>query len=63
MTTEAYTYEPHNYNGKVGHLPYCLKCGLILMKNDFSRWADKVGCNNKDHPSYASKRGLTNPFK
>lgn len=59
---EEYKYEAHNYGGKVGHWPCCVKCGLVLMKNDFSRWADKVGCNNKYHPSYASKRALTNPF-
>lgn len=60
---EVYKMEPHNFSWHIMHWPVCVNCGLIMMKNPFSEWAQKVGCLNKLHPSYESKRGLTNPFK
>ena len=54
--------EPHNFSLRAGSYQYCCKCGLVAMNNEFSRWAMKTGCDNKDHPGYEHKRGLTNPF-
>lgn len=59
---EKYTYEPHNFSGKVTGKSYCVKCGLIALNNDFSRWSVDKGCNSDLHPQYKSKRKVTNPF-
>ena len=59
---EAYKYEPHAFNRKVLHWPYCSKCGTVMMKNEFSQWVQRVGCNAADHPSYDSQRAKTSPF-
>lgn len=62
---DPYKMEAHNFTMAVGRTAYrgCWNCGLIAMKNEFSQWAIRMGCNHKDHPSYESKRGLTNPFE
>lgn len=61
-----YQADPHHFvpMGKKSRVPYlyCVSCGLINMKNEFSEWAVRMGCNHKDHPSYENKRGITNPF-
>ncbi len=64
MSTQ-YKVEHHQFRTgvKVGHLQYCLSCGLICMKNEFTEWALKQGCNHREHPSYKNKLGITNPFK
>lgn len=55
---EAYKMEPHGpwipLKGTGKH--YCLGCGLIDLNNDFTSWAIKKGCNNKEHPQYSSMR-------
>ena len=45
--------EPHN-PVKLGKLPwlYCIKCGLIYLNNDISKWAIAKGCNHSEHPDY-----------
>lgn len=62
---EPYKMEPHNFNMRLrgSAYIYCGKCGLIMMRNDFSQWFQKMGCNAADHPSYASQRAKTSPFK
>lgn len=57
--------EQHNFtkDAKVCHWQYCTKCGILALRNEFSQWAVKVGCNYADHPSYAAQRNRTNPFK
>ena len=57
-----FTVEPHSFTMKIGAYQYCSKCGLISFKNELSQWAIRMGCNHKEHPSYKSKLGLTNPF-
>lgn len=59
---EPYKFEAHNFCLNVRHWPYCVNCGLVMMKNSFSDWAVRVGCRNKEHPSYAAQRAKTNPF-
>ena len=31
---------------------YCHKCGLVALNNPISHWANKKGCNYKDHSHY-----------
>lgn len=56
---EPYKYEPHSFKGKVCGKQYCVKCGLLSINNDFTRWAVDKGCNNERHPSYQSQRAKT----
>lgn len=59
-----YNYESHQFvfNKKIGKT-YCVKCGLILLNNDFSKWASEKGCHNEYHSSYKSiKTKFTNKF-
>lgn len=58
-----YKVEPHSFHKKMLHWQYCSKCGVLRMKNGFSEWAVKMGCNYHEHPSYESQRAQTNPFK
>lgn len=62
----SYKAEPHKFFtfGKKTRIPYqyCVECGFVYMKNELSEWVAKQGCNHKDHPSYKSKLGITNPF-
>lgn len=34
----------HNFSRKILHWPYCLNCGLVLIKNDVTRRAAKAAC-------------------
>ncbi len=58
---------PHHFVqfGKKTRIPYqqCVLCGLLWLKNPFSEWAVKNGCNNTEHPNYENKRAATSPFK
>lgn len=49
---EIYKFEPHDFRGRILNWNYCINCGLIALKNDFTQWAIKKGCNNEDHPEY-----------
>lgn len=51
-----YKYEPHDFRGKVLNYNYCIKCGLIALKNKFTRWSIDKGCNSEDHPDYEKYR-------
>lgn len=58
MSAEPYVMEPHSWTklgGKAANkLPwqFCQKCGLVRLRNPFSEWASKMGCNNEDHPQH-----------
>jgi hypothetical protein len=53
---EPFVMEPHNFSGKICHWSVCVKCGLIRLRNDFTQWAIRKGCNNEDHPDHARQR-------
>lgn len=56
---EGYRLEPHNFGPSgVKNFPWniCKYCGLVLLRNAFTEWCRKMGCNNKDHPQYEAKR-------
>lgn len=50
-----FVMEPHSFgvlkgiNGSV-----CRNCGLVRFNNYLTDWAVKYGCNNDEHPQYAS---------
>lgn len=48
-----YTYEKHAPIPLKG-TPwlYCRYCGLLYLKNDFTKWCIRMGCANRYHPSY-----------
>lgn len=31
---------------------YCKYCGLLYLKNNFTRWAIRMGCMNRFHPTH-----------
>lgn len=53
----SYTYEPHSFKKRKG-IPWlvCQHCGLVCVRNSFTAWAVKVGCNNNEHPDLAAMR-------
>lgn len=54
---EDYSMETHRFvfNKLIGK-QYCVKCGLVLLNNGFSKWASEKGCLNELHTSYSSTR-------
>ncbi|EBS4516411.1 hypothetical protein DQT32_03140 [Salmonella enterica subsp. enterica serovar Braenderup] len=64
MKKEEYTLEHHQFAfSKSLGKQYCVKCGLIVLNNGFSQWANEKGCMNELHPSYKSiKSKFTNKF-
>lgn len=60
---ERYEHEAHDFSLRVGGKQYCVKCGLVGLNNAFTDWAVRMGCNHRDHPSYANKRYDTSPLR
>jgi hypothetical protein len=58
-----YKFQPHNMTGKVAGKSYCVRCGLVALNNEFTRWSVDKGCNSEDHPDYQRKRQLTGDLK
>ena len=57
---ENYKYEAHSpKKRKNTAYPVCEKCGLIYLKNPFTEWGIRMGCNNNDHPDYEKQRQKT----
>lgn len=40
--------EGHNFGGKILNWQYCLKCGLITLKNDRTRKAINAACKGQE---------------
>jgi hypothetical protein len=59
VDTMAYLFE-HHHPGKLKSIPWpvCEKCGLVYLRNPFTEWSIKNGCNSKEHPQYLQKRVL-----
>ncbi len=34
----------------------CVKCGLLALKNKFSQFCVKMGCDHTEHPQYKYER-------
>jgi hypothetical protein len=57
---EVYKFESHSKKHRKNlSWPVCEKCGLIYLKNNFTAWAIKNGCNSNDHPDYEKQRAKT----
>lgn len=48
-----YEYESHHWKRMKG-IGYdrCIRCGLLALKNPFSQWCIKMGCDHTAHPRY-----------
>jgi hypothetical protein len=57
---EPYTYEQHSFTKSIHNYKYCSKCGIVALKNSFTEWAIKKGCNSEDHPEYKTARSKSN---
>jgi hypothetical protein len=54
---ESYQMVGHSFhpNARIGkHV--CSRCGLVALRNEFTDWSIKMGCNSNDHPSLESTR-------
>jgi hypothetical protein len=52
-----FTYEAHSPKKRKNNSWFvCDHCGLVYLNNNFTRWAIKNGCNNRDHPNYEVER-------
>ena len=52
-----YTYERHAFVLlKPASCYYCKYCGLVRLKNKFTKWCIRMGCNNEYHPTYMRMR-------
>lgn len=58
---EPYKYEGHSpaTSKKMPWLLRCKFCGLVYLKNEFTKRCIKAGCNHKDHPEYRKWRAET----
>jgi hypothetical protein len=54
----AYSYEPHSFKKIYKSVSWevCIYCGLVALRNDFTRWAMKTGCMNRYHKDYEKAR-------
>lgn len=45
--------QPHS-PGKLRGLSWsvCKACGLVFLRNEFTAWCIRHGCNHADHPGY-----------
>ena len=55
---EQYKIETHNFccSLRGTAYSYCIHCGLVNLKNDFTAWGIKQGCNYHEHPYYLKAR-------
>ncbi len=54
---EPYKYEAHRW-GNIKGISYavCLHCGLVRLRNNFTEWCIKMGCDNRNSPQYKAMR-------
>lgn len=52
-----YKYEAHSW-GNLKGIPWrcCKHCGLLWLRNEFSDWCARMGCNADDSPQWNSMR-------
>jgi hypothetical protein len=63
---EKFIYEAHRPgpSGVTGlPWPVCVYCGLVYLRNPFTAWAIKKGCNNADHPEFPRELAKTAYYK
>lgn len=44
---------PHQFD-RLGSLPWpvCKSCGLVKLRNEFTAFAVRWGCDHREHPGY-----------
>lgn len=47
-----FTYAKHRFLGSAAGKAYCIKCGLVALNNEFSRWCIRKGCNHEDNEGF-----------
>jgi len=53
----TFKVEPHKWHSIKGiPWPVCKRCGLVRLKNEFTEWCIRHGCNNAEAPGYRSAR-------
>jgi hypothetical protein len=64
LAKQPYTMQAHSWDSKkLFHWDVCVDCGLVALKNDFSRWCIRIGCHYKDHAGYRDQRGKSGGHK
>lgn len=54
---QKYTMEPHSWKQvRFFSWPVCRYCGLVLLRNSFTKWCGAHGCNYRLHPGYQVQR-------
>ncbi len=54
---QTYSAEPHAWKQvRFFSWPVCKYCGLILLRNPFTKWCSEKGCNYKLHQGYLHQR-------
>jgi hypothetical protein len=53
----SFVHEPHamEYRRVLSRL-VCRHCGLVALRNKFSDWSVRMGCNSAEHPDYERQR-------
>jgi hypothetical protein len=48
--------EQHNFNAgrTIAGKPYCVNCGLVLLRNLLTDWCARRGCGYADDPGYSN---------
>jgi hypothetical protein len=61
---KKYKYEAHSPKKRKNLAwPVCEFCGLIYLHNEFTAWAIRMGCNNRDHSNYEIERNKKRVLK
>ena len=57
--SRTYSMEAHSPKKvKVFSWEVCAYCGLVYLRNDFTRFCIKMGCNYKLHREYNNQRNM-----
>lgn len=51
------SYDPHKFTGRICHWEYCVKCGLVALRNTATGVAIKLGCNWADIEAARKPKG------
>ncbi len=52
---ESYKLQEHSFSKRIMGKAYCSRCGLIALRNPFTQWAIRMGCNSSLHPNYKTE--------
>jgi hypothetical protein len=55
-TIEPYRLQHHSFTGTAAGKPFCVTCGLLLLRNPLTDWCVRKGCYADDHPGWKHAR-------